>query len=150
MTDKFILSLWHYDKSGVIQTFGPYDTEEEAVQVRDRLSKWPSISGSGYLSSWTIEPVVSTSGSPGQDLRDSEVPSGWTADLAANYRTRFTNGEACKHCGGIHARACPRIKKMNFHSNGSLAEVEFWSDGQWSDDNVVWPEEIPEFPEETQ
>ncbi len=31
---------------------------------------------------------------------------------------------------------------MSFHPNGSLASVDFWPDGKWSDDGVIWPEDL--------
>lgn len=47
----------------------------------------------------------------------------------------------CAHCGGAHLRACPRVRRMVF-SGGQLAEVEFFTDGDWDDSHVQWPEEI--------
>ena len=38
--------------------------------------------------------------------------------------------QRCSHCGGAHARACPRVKRMEWHPNGQLAAVEFWPDGK--------------------
>lgn len=72
----------------------------------------------------------------------------WTPELVDQFRTRFHNDEACRHCGGIHVRACPRVKLMRFHPNGSLAEVEFWQENQWSDDHVVWSDQIPDLDEQ--
>ena len=51
---------------------------------------------------------------------------------------------ACTHCGGRHARACPRVKRMSFHRDGGLAEVEFWPSGKWDDTHIVWPEALAE------
>jgi hypothetical protein len=51
-------------------------------------------------------------------------------------------GMRCAHCGGAHLRACPRVKRMIFHTSGALNEIEFWADGQWDKTNVAWPEEI--------
>ena len=48
----------------------------------------------------------------------------------------------CSHCGGAHLRACPRIKRMVFHTSGTLNEIEFWADGEWDTSNVLWPESI--------
>lgn len=48
----------------------------------------------------------------------------------------------CSHCGGRHARACPRVRQMQFHPNGALAGVTFWPDGKWSGDHVLWPDEM--------
>jgi len=47
----------------------------------------------------------------------------------------------CDHCGGVHARACPRVKRLAFHPNGAVAEVEFWRAGSWPEDQVVWLDE---------
>lgn len=49
---------------------------------------------------------------------------------------------ACAHCKGHHVRACPRVKSMKFHPNGSLAGVDFWPEGKWSDDHILWPDEL--------
>lgn len=46
----------------------------------------------------------------------------------------------CSHCGGVHQRACPRVKRMVFGEGNRLAEVEFWPPGQWDDSYVIWPE----------
>lgn len=53
--------------------------------------------------------------------------------------------KGCRWCGGLHVRACPRVKKMTFHTDGStVLEVEFWAESEWSDANVVWPEDLEE------
>lgn len=53
---------------------------------------------------------------------------------------------ACVHCGGLHLRACPRVKRMRFRPQPGqrieLIEVEFWPDGEWSDLGVIWPEDV--------
>lgn len=50
----------------------------------------------------------------------------------------FQAGEVCAHCRGVHNRACPRVKRMKYHENSTLAEVEFWADGQWPIENVIF------------
>ena len=50
----------------------------------------------------------------------------------------------CSHCGGWHTRACPRVKRMSFHPNRELAEVEFWAHGTWPDGDIIWPEDLPD------
>ena len=53
----------------------------------------------------------------------------------------------CSHCGGVHLRACPRVKAMKFERNGAdLVEVEFWE--TFDDTYIVWPESVWEVPEE--
>lgn len=65
-----------------------------------------------------------------------------TATELARLRAEFDQGKGCQHCGGRHARACPRVKRLKFHPTGALAEVAFWPDGEWSDDHVIWPEDL--------
>lgn len=51
----------------------------------------------------------------------------------------------CEDCGGLHQRACPRIRRQTWIGQGSAAgtrtEVEYWRDGQWDDSGVIWPED---------
>jgi len=55
---------------------------------------------------------------------------------------RVTGVKPCQHCGGIHNRSCPRVRRMEFQPTSSqLLSVEFWPDGKWSDDNIIWPED---------
>jgi len=57
----------------------------------------------------------------------------------ADARVLFEAGAACEHCGGVHHRACPRIKRKAFHPNGNLIEVEYWPD--YPQDGIIWPED---------
>lgn len=68
----------------------------------------------------------------------AEDPNALSAELA----TQVAQIKPCTHCGGRHVRACPRVRRMGFHPNGTLASVEFWAEGKWSDDHVFWPEDI--------
>ena len=46
---------------------------------------------------------------------------------------------ACVHCGGFHARACPRVKRIAFHAgSGQIAEVEYWPHSEVSWTGVVF------------
>ena len=47
---------------------------------------------------------------------------------------------ACPYCGGQHARACPRVKKLTYHPGGEIAGVEYWPHGRWPDDHIIWPD----------
>lgn len=136
---SFVVNLWYHDRSGIVQSFGPYDDESTANDVVSRLSKWPAIRNNDP-NNWEVKPLIHTTGSPGGD---AQAEAGWTPEIAADVKKRFAAGEACQHCRGLHSRACPRVKTMAFHPNGSLATIEFWPDGQWSDANVIWPDEVP-------
>ncbi len=51
----------------------------------------------------------------------------------------FAAGDACTDCGGIHSRACPRIKRRAFHPNGNVIEVEYWR--KWDQTGVIFPDD---------
>jgi hypothetical protein len=68
---------------------------------------------------------------------DPPDPDGLTPDLVERVKANI-----CRHCGGSHARACPRVRRLAFHPNGALSEVEFWK--TWPDDHVIWPEDLPD------
>jgi hypothetical protein len=48
-------------------------------------------------------------------------------------------GEACEHCGGIHKRACNRVKRIERLGNGNTTVLEFWP--EWKQPGCVWPED---------
>ena len=73
-----------------------------------------------------------------------QPPNTLPPDVAARLKAEFDAGKGCQHCGGRHARACPRVKRFRFHPTGALAEVVFWPEGEWSDEHVLWPEDLTE------
>jgi hypothetical protein len=58
-------------------------------------------------------------------------------------RARFEH-EACRWCGGLHQRECPRVKKIIYNPSDDRAvrEVEFWNDEEWNHSVVLWPEDV--------
>jgi hypothetical protein len=56
--------------------------------------------------------------------------------------------EPCVHCGGLHLRACRRLKRAEWHSDGTLLKAWYWKDGQWDESEIVWPEDIYDEAEE--
>jgi hypothetical protein len=58
-------------------------------------------------------------------------------------RTRFER-EACRWCGGLHQRECPRVKKIIYNPSDDrvVREVEFWKDEEWNHSVVLWPEDV--------
>lgn len=48
----------------------------------------------------------------------------------------------CTDCGGVHERMCRRVKRKCFHPNGNLIEVEYWPDGSWDAEDILWPEDV--------
>jgi len=69
--------------------------------------------------------------------REPEV----VVELPSLTREEFESMQ-CMHCGGAHLRACPRVKRLVFSSSNNIQEVEFWQEGAWSSDSVIWPEEL--------
>lgn len=63
-------------------------------------------------------------------------------------RKAFDEGKSCNQCGGLHTRACPRVRRIAYTPSGGVAEVEFWPHGQWPTDDVIWPEDIEEIDED--
>jgi hypothetical protein len=53
--------------------------------------------------------------------------------------------QPCQDCGGVHARACPRISaiKILIDDKGVVVErdVRYWAPGTWEDD-VTFPEDV--------
>lgn len=50
----------------------------------------------------------------------------------------FEKDEVCQHCKGVHTRACPRVKSVEYHEGGTLKQVEYWPDGHWPTENVIF------------
>lgn len=73
-----------------------------------------------------------------EELTGGKDDTQLTAELAAALRKIPT----CNHCGGRHSRACPRVRRMEFHPNGALASVEFWAEGKWNDSEIIWQEDL--------
>lgn len=63
-------------------------------------------------------------------------------DERAALRKQFEEGRQCVHCGGLHLRACPRVRRIVFKKQDEIQEIEFWRDGRWPQDDVVWPEDV--------
>jgi hypothetical protein len=61
-----------------------------------------------------------------------ESDSSLTPELAAG----VARLPVCQHCGGYHKRACPRVRSLRFHPNGTIAAVTFWR--TWSTDHVLF------------
>jgi hypothetical protein len=49
---------------------------------------------------------------------------------------------ACHLCGGVHERACPKPRHIWFGPGESVTEVEYFAKGEWSEDDIIWPEDI--------
>ena len=68
---------------------------------------------------------------PPDDLRLAE-------EERAKVMEYFDKDEVCPNCRGIHTRACPRVRSVEYHDGGALKRVEYWAEGEWSTDNVIF------------
>lgn len=58
-------------------------------------------------------------------------------------REQFALGAGCVHCGGLHLRACPRVRRIRWARPGEPEEVEYWE--TWlPPPGVIWPEDVAE------
>lgn len=54
---------------------------------------------------------------------------------------RTPGQSACQHCGGVHLRACRRVRRAEWHPDGTLLKVWYWKDGEWDESEILWPED---------
>lgn len=61
-------------------------------------------------------------------------------------------GKACGLCGAIHflpgTPACPRLASFTLDRDGKLTAGTFWAAGQWPADQVVFPADAADTPED--
>lgn len=70
------------------------------------------------------------------------APSAAAAPMTPEQRAAVEAGR-CVHCGGTHARSCPRVRRIRFRADGQTPlEVEYWSDQEWPHHNIIWPESL--------
>jgi hypothetical protein len=73
------------------------------------------------------------------------VEPGLTVDEAKALLQKIKDGDikTCAHCAGIHARACPRVRKMTFVGD-EIREISFWRDDKYNNDDTIWPSDLQE------
>jgi hypothetical protein len=71
-----------------------------------------------------------------------------SAEEKAAYREQFERKAQCVNCGGLHLRACPRVKRIVMRNKEEVSEVEFWAWGWWPTEGIIWPEDVYEGDEE--
>ena len=70
-----------------------------------------------------------------------DVPSAFPEVVPPTKATRFELSR-CQFCGGMHARECPRVRRVSYADNGNVQTVEYFAD--YDDTNILWPEEVVE------
>lgn len=99
----------------------------------------------GLLAPWkrrTTPTVVDEHTITGTVVRPARRVASMDSTERAALRKAFDDGRACPQCGGLHTRACPRVKRIVYNAAGGVSEVEFFPPGTWSDDAIIWPEDI--------
>jgi len=66
-----------------------------------------------------------------------------TREQKLEAQSAFTEGKACEDCGGLHQRACPRVRRQVWLRTGAGAgqrvEVEYWR--AWPRKGVIFPDD---------
>lgn len=73
-----------------------------------------------------------------------EVPSPVMPGVLGNIKSTVWDQQKCQHCGGLHNRSCPRVRRIAYTDSGKPSEVEFWPEGRWPADEVIWLEDVIE------
>jgi len=131
--------------TGMVPSWGV--SNQTRRDFADELRKWqqewaPTLTYSGSMiqptSTWNVPNATNY---PAWGLVTPEPPK-LTDEEREGYREQLKQGKACVQCGGFHLRACPRVKRLVMRNAEEIAEVEFWPDGQWPKDNVIFPEDV--------
>lgn len=69
------------------------------------------------------------------DLTDEE--KGYIREIFEDESHRH---RVCTICGGLHLRACPRVKRIERHPDGTILAEEYWPPGTWENENIIFPE----------
>jgi transcriptional regulator with XRE-family HTH domain len=71
-------------------------------------------------------------------LEAMAAPESFDETERAKVLEYFEKDEVCQHCRGVHTRACPRVKSVEYQESGALKRVEYWAEGEWSTDHVIF------------
>lgn len=108
---------------------------DELPQLRERLAKQEAERQAAEDTALDPEQARAL-------LEEVELPDLYPGVKAGTQRV--FDQQKCQHCGGIHARACPRVRRLAFGGEGKPTEVEFWPEGRWPADQVLWLEDVIE------
>lgn len=73
------------------------------------------------------------------DHRGSTLTPAQKADARTIFEGQADRG-SCLICGGIHLRACPRLKRVERHADGTIIAEEYWPPGTWESEHIIFPE----------
>lgn len=121
-----------------------FDEAQVRAWTTAYLEKQPSVL---RVKAHTRAPSTTSFAKPRKlPARADEEPQLSEADVAAllmrgdDGRTEFERRQ-CEHCGGVHSRACFRVKRKverTTPDGGKVVEVEYFE--TWTQPNVIWPE----------
>lgn len=85
-------------------------------------------------------------GNPAPKLTDEE------RDAAREiFEGRVEGKTACHFCAGIHAtvaglsasrQPCPRVKRIEWHADGTVLVLEYHHPSDWADENTIFPHDV--------
>ncbi len=73
--------------------------------------------------------------------------SGQHRPLTDDEQKSLDEQQPCLHCQGYHSRYCPRVRTLEWHSNGLLARVEYWPGDQIDWTGVVFSDQGEDEPD---
>ena len=79
---------------------------------------------------------------------ESQPPALTAGQKTAAREEMKAQGGPCPHCGGLHSRACPRVRRVKW-DGGKPVEAVYWRDGKWPTDSILFPDDIAEDEEDT-
>jgi hypothetical protein len=74
----------------------------------------------------------------------------WLLELVSTGASFFGDGDTearyetlrCQFCQGVHFRACPRVREVEYGDGGQVRRVKFWGQGSYDDSYTIWPEDV--------
>ena len=75
----------------------------------------------------------------------AEAHSAMTHEERAVIAKVFEESRECQMCGGWHPFACPRVKSIEWETDGGTRVVkraEFWPHGAWPTGEVIWRADV--------
>jgi hypothetical protein len=115
---------------------GPDATRKDiAAELRKWQSGWSPVL---YGTSNTLSPVPYSVWLSSEGAAEPEL----TAEQKKGYREQFAAEKQCVHCGGLHLRACPRVRRIVWRNKEEPSEIEYWPAGKWPEGDIVFPEDV--------
>jgi hypothetical protein len=93
-----------------------------------------------------IDGIAGAPSAPPEPMSDED-----RAEARRIFQGEHPTRQQCEHCGGIHARSCPRIKSehivysYNVTDNSERVaetEIKYWPPGTWETDDITFPEDV--------